>query len=240
MFHADGVVYCAGVKALAVEGEVGALAQRLAGPALVRLSSALWRWRGGGRGRRPDLLGIAVRFRASEEVVPAASEGDQDLIFLSARRFSMIPIAFFTTKTRDFMANDYYAQLPFNVADFGRAEFRLVPLRASTVEGDRLEKLERAAASGLALLRIEVRRGRRGRWMAVADIELYEQVNIDQNALRFDPFRTGRGITPRGLLQATRLATYAASFLGRMVAARGTRRPRRRTPGTRGERGGGR
>lgn len=240
LFHADGVVYCAGVKALAVEGEVGALAQRLAGPALVRLSSALWRWRGGGRGRRPDLLGIAVRFRASEEVVPAASEGDQDLIFLSARRFSMIPIAFFTTKTRDFMANDYYAQLPFNVADFGRAEFRLVPLRASTVEGDRLEKLERAAASGLALLRIEVRRGRRGRWMAVADIELYEQVNIDQNALRFDPFRTGRGITPRGLLQATRLATYAASFLGRMVAARGTRRPRRRTPGTRGERGGGR
>ncbi|WP_434045221.1 MULTISPECIES: hypothetical protein [Sorangium] len=223
LVHADGVVYCAGVKALAVEGDVGALAQRLAGPALVRLSSALWRWRGGKRERRPDVLGVAVRFRASEEITPVASGGDQDLIFLSARRFLLLPIALFTTKTRDFLDNDYYAQLPFDVADFGRAEFRLVPLRASTVEGNRLDRLERAAASRLALLRLEVRRGKRARWMAVADIELYEPVDIDQNALRFDPFRTGRGIVPRGLLQATRLATYAASYFGRMLGARGTR-----------------
>ncbi|MGK3967269.1 hypothetical protein WMF38_24240 [Sorangium sp. So ce118] len=237
LFHADGVVYCAAVKALAVEGEVGALAERLAGPALVRLSSGLWRWRGDRSERRPDVLGVAVRFRASEEVTPVASEGDQDLIFLSARRFLLLPIALFTTKTRDFLANDYYAQLPFEVEGFGRAEFRLVPLRAETEQGNRLERLERAAASGVALLRLEIRRGgTRGRWMAVGDIELYEPVDIDQNALRFDPFHTGRGIVPRGLLQATRLAIYTASYLGRRLGARGRGAS---TRGTRGETRGG-
>ncbi|WP_437968278.1 hypothetical protein WMF04_02805 [Sorangium sp. So ce260] len=232
LFHPDGVVYCAGVKALAAEGEVGALAQRLAGPALVRLSGGIWRWRDGKGEGRPDVLGIAVRFRTSEEVTPVASAGDQDLIFLSARRLSLLPIAMFTTKRRDFLDNDYYAQLPFKVEGFGRATFRLVPLRASTTKGNRLERLERAAAAGLALLRLEVRRGARARWMAVADIELYEPVDVDQNALRFNPFQSGKGIVPSGLLQATRLATYTASYLGRMLGARA----RGGKPGARGER----
>lgn len=235
LFHPDGVVYCAGVKALAVEGEVGALAQRLAGPALVRLSGGIWRWRGGKGERRPDALGVAVRLRTSEEVTPIASAGDQDLIFLSARRLSLLPIAIFTTKRRDFLDNDYYAQLPFDVEGFGRAKFRLIPLRASTTKGNRLERLERAAAAGLALLRLEIRRGgARERWMPVADIELYEPVDIDQNVLRFNPFQTGKGIVPSGLLQATRLATYAASYLGRRLGARVRR------PGARGERRSGR
>ncbi|WP_438034646.1 hypothetical protein [Sorangium sp. So ce204] len=221
LFHPDGVVYCAGVKALAVEGEVGALAQRLAGPALVRLSGAMWRWRGGKGERRPDVLGVAVRFRTSEEVTPAASTGDQDLIFVSARRLLLLPFALFTTKRHDFLDNDYYALARFDVAGFGRAEFRLVPLRAAVVKGNRVEKLERAAAAGLALLRLEVRRGgSRARWMAVADMELYEPVDIDQRALRFNPFQTGKGIVPRGLLQATRRAVYTASYIGRALGAR--------------------
>ncbi|WP_437953827.1 hypothetical protein WME98_26325 [Sorangium sp. So ce296] len=221
LFHPDGVVYCAGVKPLAVEGEVGALAQRLGGPALVRLSGGIWRWRSAKVERRPDVLGIAVRFRDSQEVTPAASAGDQDLIFLSARRLWLLPIAVFTTKTRDFLDNHYYAQLPFDVEGFGRAEFRLIPLRPSTVKGNRLERLERSAAVGLALLRLEVRRrGARARWMPVADIELYEPVDIDQNTLRFNPFQAGKGIVPTGLLQSTRLWTYWGSYLGRVLGAR--------------------
>ncbi|XXX77774.1 hypothetical protein WMF30_03230 [Sorangium sp. So ce134] len=244
LFHPDGVVYCAGVKALAAEGEVGALAQRLGGPALVRLSGGIWRWRSDKVERRPDILGIAVRFRTSEEVTPVASAGDQDLIFLSARRLWLLPIAIFTTRTRDFLDNRYYAQLPFDVEGLGRAEFRLIPLRPSTVKGSRLERLERSAAAGLALLRLEVRRAARARWMAVADIELYEPVDIDQNILRFNPFQTGKGIVPSGLLQATRLTTYAASYLGRlmgarlrarMAAARGERRARRERRSGRGQ-----
>ncbi|WP_437590498.1 hypothetical protein [Sorangium sp. So ce1000] len=221
LFHPDGVVYCAGVKALATEGEVGALAQRLAGPALVRFSGATWRWRGGKGERRPDVLGVAVRFRTSEEVTPVASAGDQDLIFVSARRLSTLLFAMFTTKRHDFLDNDYYALARFDVAGFGRAEFRLVPLRAAAAEGNRREKLERAAAAGLALMRLEARRrGARARWMAVADIELYEPVDIDQRALRFNPFQTGKGIVPRGLIQATRRAVYTASYLGRAIGGR--------------------
>lgn len=221
LFHPDGVVYCAGVKALAVEGEVGALAQRLAGPALVRLSGGIWRWRGGKGELRPDVLGISVRFRTSEEITPVASPGDQDLLFASARRFALLPVALFTTNRRDFLANDYYAQLPFEVAGFGRAEFRLIPMRVATVGKNRRERLECASAAGLALLRLEVRRrGVRKRWMAVADIVLYETVEVDQRALRFDPFHTGRGIVPSGLLQSTRALTYTASYFGRRLGSR--------------------
>ncbi|AUX19943.1 hypothetical protein SOCEGT47_003980 [Sorangium cellulosum] len=241
LFHPDGVVYCAGVKALAVEGEVGALAQRLAGPALVRLSGGMWRWRGGKGERRPDVLGISMRFRASEEITPLVSPGDQDLLFVSARRFALLPVALFTTNRRDFLANDYYAQLPFDVAGLGRAEFRLIPMRAATVGQNRRERLECAAAAGLALLRLEVRRrGLRKRWMAVADVVLYEAVDVDQKALHFSPFHAGRGIVPRGLLQATRRPTYAAGYLGRLLArtrGRGAARGARRAGGAGGARG---
>jgi len=40
-------------------------------------------------------------------------------------------------------------------------------------------------------------------------------VNIDQAALRFSPFRTGRGIVPRGLIHASRIVPYPASQLAR-------------------------
>ena len=221
LFHPDGVVYCGAVNALSEEGEVGALAQRLAGPALVRLSGGMWRWRNGKGERRPDVLGVALRFRTSEEVTPVASAGDQDLIFVSARSLLLLPFALFTTKRHDFLDNDYYALAWFDVANFGRAEFRLVPLRASAVKGNRLEKLERAAAAGLALLRLEVKRGgARARWMPVADVQLFEPVDVDQRALRFNPFQTGKGIVPRGFIQATRRAVYRASYLGRALGGR--------------------
>ncbi|WP_437677357.1 hypothetical protein [Sorangium sp. So ce131] len=236
MFHPDGVVYRAAVRSIAVEGEVGALSQRLAGPALVRLSGGIWRWRGGRGERRPDLLGVSVRFRSSEQITPAASAGDQDLLFVSARYLALIAFGFLTTNRHDFLRNDYYAQLPFEVAGFGRAEFRLIPLRAVTTEGNRVERLERAAAEGLALLRLEVRRrGAFRQWMAVADIVLEAPVAVDQNALCFDPFHTGRGIVPSGLLQATRLATYTAGYLGRRLAARGRGARARGASGARGE-----
>lgn len=235
VFHPEGVVYRAEVRALAAEGGAGTLAQRLEGPALVRLSGGLWRWRSGKGQRRPDLLGISVRFRDSEEVTPEASVGDQDLLFLSARRFALIPIALLTTNVRDFLANTYYAQLPFKVAGVGRLEFRLVPQRAAKAPGDRRDKLERAAAAGLATLRLEARPARLGfgkRWVPVAQISLIEPVDIDQAQLLFTPFHTGRGIVPTGLLQAVRRLTYPASYLGRRLARR-RRQERRSKPSAR-------
>jgi hypothetical protein len=36
-------------------------------------------------------------------------------------------------------------------------------------------------------------------------------VELDQEALRFDPFRDGRGITPVGFVHSMRKLTYLAS-----------------------------
>jgi hypothetical protein len=225
VFHPDGVVYFAEVKALSCDGAVGDLAQRLEGTALARLSGGVWRYRGAKSEWLPDVLGVSLRFRSSLEISPLASTGDQDLLFLSFRYLPLLPLAMLTTNRRDFLANDYYAQLPFHVEGLGRVEFRLIPLRAASVEGDRRERLARAAAAGLAVLRLEVRKtGRPREWMPVVDIVLREQVEVDQQVLQFDPFRSGKGIVPVGLLQNVRLVTYAASYLGRTLAARGTPR----------------
>ncbi|MCC6556670.1 MAG: hypothetical protein IT372_27230 [Polyangiaceae bacterium] len=218
LFHPDGVVYRAEVRPIAAEGPLGDLGARLAGPALVRLSGGWWRWRAG-RGERPDALGVAIRFRDRDEVSAEASPGDQDLLFESFSRLILLPIAPLITNYRDFLANTYHAVLPFEVAGLGRARFRLVPAPVKASGEDRRERLERAVEGGAAILRLDVRPLRRGaRWTPIAEIALVERVALDQGALRFNPFRTGRGIVPSGLVQAIRAAAYAASQVGRATA----------------------
>lgn len=224
LFHPDGVVYRAEVRPMAAEGAAAGLAARLAGPALVRLSGGLLRWRGGDRAR-PDVLGVAVRFRESEAVSAEVAPGDQDLLFASFRFLWTLPLGPLTTDVRDFLSNRYYAVLPFDVAGVGPARFRLVPVRASAGDGDRRERLERAVAAGAAVFRLEMRLRRR-RWAAVAEIALRERVQVDQQSLRLTPFHTGRGIVPRGLIQATRAAAYAASQRGRGAPRSATKRDR--------------
>jgi hypothetical protein len=218
IFHPEGVVYRAEVTPLATDGDVRDLAQRLKGPALVRLSGGVWRGRQ--RDRMPDVLGVAVRFQSSEEITPLANADDQDLLFLSFPYLWQLPIGPLLTNSRDFLANTYYAQLPFEVSGLGRVKFRLVPLRAARMQGNRRERLARAAAAGLAVMRIEVRRTGAKSWTPVADLVLREQVDVDQEALHYNPFRTGRGIVPSGVLQWARLPAYMASYLGRTMAAR--------------------
>lgn len=215
IFHPDGVVYRAEVQPLANAGELGELANRLAGPALVRLSGGLWRARDGARERLPDILGVAVRLRSSTAVVAEAAPGDQDLLFESSRTLWRLPIALITTDTRDYLANTYWGMLPFDIEGVGKAKLRLVPAPSAKATGqDRLERLDNAVAAGTAVLRLEVRR--RGEpWTAVADVVLLERVPVDQSRLRFQPFRTGKGIVPRGLIQAMRSPVYTASQLGR-------------------------
>jgi hypothetical protein len=79
IFHPDGVVYRAEIEPLETANPNGAyekVARRLAGPALVRLSSAWWK----GDKEWPDALGIAIRFRARATPSPFAEPGDQDLL----------------------------------------------------------------------------------------------------------------------------------------------------------------
>jgi hypothetical protein len=49
------------------------------------------------------------------------------------------------------------------------------------------------------------------RFKRVARLKLTGWLELDQEALRFDPFRNGRGLRPVGFVHAMRRATYAAS-----------------------------
>lgn len=220
MFHPDGVAFLAEVAPIApsdasVPRGAAEVATRLAGPALVRMSGALWR-----RGfEHLDVLGIAIRFRSTSRVTHLPAEGDQDLLFATIKSPFTLGLAPFTTDPHDYFDNAYWAVSPFDAPGLGRVKFRLVPHRSQDTarEGatSRDAGLLRAVEAGRAILRLEARRTFSLSWTALATVRLTEIADVDQAALRFSPFRSGRGIVPRGLVHAIRRAAYPASQRGR-------------------------
>lgn len=220
IFHPDGVVYRAEVRRLAREGELGELAQRMSGAAMVRLSGGLWPWPQSDR--RPDVLGISARFLAdAKEMTYKSQPGDQDLLFVTARTLPGLIIAPFRTKVDDFLDNDYYAILPFTLENVGQVYLRMVPELRSPGAGDRRERLARAVENGTAVFRLEVQLGnRRGPWTPLVSIRLVERLNINDDMLEFDPSTTGMGLMPYGLLQWSRPGIYEGSQAGRRAGAK--------------------
>lgn len=219
LFHPEGVVYSARVQPLPVHPGLRPVASRLAGAALVRLSSALWR---GGR-EWPDLLGVAVRLRSEEAVTAVPSPGDQDLLFATLRVPWTLGLAPLSTDTRDWLENDYYAVSPFEVEGLGRASLRITSSRAAAPEGDsRVERLESARRAGQARFVLEVRPSRgesAGMWLGLAELRLVEPAALDEARLRFYPYRTGRGIQPVGFIHALRIPTYRQGQAARAAEA---------------------
>jgi hypothetical protein len=207
--HSDGVIYRCEVSALGTKGPLGELARALAGPALVRFSNSMHRFR---RGHDPhDILGAAVRFGV-ETTAP------QDLLFGTFRRLWLLPLGVLLTDPRDFLANDYHAVLPFRVPGVkAPLTFRLAPQRHEADGRDRKERLEHAVASGQAVLRLDALERGVG-FTEIATITLREPAPIEQGSLCWNPFRDGAGIVPVGLLQAVRAAVYPASQAGRAAA----------------------
>ncbi|AKF10873.1 hypothetical protein DB32_008022 [Sandaracinus amylolyticus] len=220
MFHPRGIALRADVRPRARLAPWDTIAERLRGPALVRLSSAWWK-----HGEIKDVLGIAIRFTRSERISPRPGPGDQDLLFATIRRPWTMPFAPLTTRVHDFFANEYFAVSPFEVHGAGTVEWRLVPDGAIDEGATREEKLAIAIARGHARFVLEARPyrrlidlGRHRHWHPVADVVLLERVTIEDEMLRFDPFRAGRGIRPAGFVQSLRRATYAASQWARARA----------------------
>ncbi|MCU1279693.1 MAG: hypothetical protein JWM53_3239, partial [bacterium] len=104
-FHPDGHVWRADVASTFVgDGPLAEVAQRLAGPALVRLSPAMHR----GAVEKPDVLGLGVRFGAA---------GEQDLLFATFDGFAPAQLgrAQKTTDVGDYLHNCYRAVSPYRV-----------------------------------------------------------------------------------------------------------------------------
>ena len=207
LFHPEGAVYRATLRPLAAEDPLRLIGQRLSGPAILRISTALWR---GGR-EWTDALGIALRLKKSDRLTEQPGPGDQDLLFATIRSPWTMLLAPLTTHQHDFLQNDYYAVSPFEIAGFGRGKVRLVSSRHRVEGSTRAERFDRAVLEGRAVFRLELRALRSRAWKPVAEITVEGRVLLDQESLRFSPFLAGRGIAPRGFIHALRHATYGSS-----------------------------
>ena len=212
-FHPVG--HCFAGTCEPVEGRFAELASRLDGRVLARCSAALW--------KRDfeylDVLGISLRFRRGSglELDEHAEPGDQDLLFATVRSPLTLLAAPLFTNAHDFVSNRYWAVSPFAFESL-RIELRLTPLdppRRAGAPLTRRARLYEAVAAGRAAWWLEARRTLRPCWYRVARIALVHPVDVDQAALRFDPFRSGAGLEPVGLVHAIRRAVYAASQAAR-------------------------
>jgi len=208
MFHPEGHTFTGRVVS-AGEGPYKDLGRRLAGRALVRLSPALWR----NGVEHFDVLGLALRVRPGDgpALDQIAGRTDQDLLFATIRSPLTMMFSPFTTDASDFIGNTYWAVSPFAIGEKYRVEIRLVPVDPKRTKGTRVDRLREGVRSGHAIWRLEARRTLTLHWYPVAHLVVEREAAIDQAALRFDPFRSGAGVEPVGLVHAIRRAVYAAS-----------------------------
>jgi hypothetical protein len=212
-FHPSGPTFHAAVRLHAqTPEELRELGSRLAGHALVRFSGALWKH----TETRLDVLGCAIRLRHDELETPEPALDDQDLLFATIKRPWTMPFAPFTTDVRDYLGNDYFAVSPFDAGLDRTIYFRLHPLMHSEFSArhqrdTRSVRLARDVAHGTAALVLDVGTGPFGPWRPLLTLSLERLANVDGEALRFRPFRDGRGVRPRGFVHALRLGVYSLS-----------------------------
>jgi hypothetical protein len=216
-FHPRGPIFTASVaKHPGTPAALVPLANRLAGRALVRFSGALWKH----AERVPDVLGCAIRFRRDERETHEPDPDDQDLLFATIRRPWTMPLSPVSTDVRDYLANDYFGVAPFDAALGHAIYLRLHPVHPANGEAEtRRDRLAHAAARGDATLNLEVGDGPYGPWTAIVVVSLERTASVDGEALRFDPFRTGRGVRPRGFIHALRRGVYSMSQRSRPSSA---------------------
>jgi hypothetical protein len=129
-----------------------------------------------------------------------------------------MPFAPWTTRDHDYLDNAYFGVSPFEVAPLGRIEWRLTAPSPSPGNGSRQERLEAAIRAASAVLFLEwspypgpLKKPISARFEPLLRIELTGLIELDQRALRFDPFRSGRGVQPVGFVHAMRRASYWTS-----------------------------
>lgn len=200
IFHPRGLAFC---------GEIETYPEsplNFPPHALIRFSSAWWKFR-----EWPDALGIAIRMSQAPVRSSAPARGDSDLLFASFRKPWEIFLSPFITDHTDFLANNYFAISPFHVNEKLKAEFMIDPSRGHRAGGTREEKLLGNVISGKVILRLLMRVHGQKSWKLIARIIVRDELQIDQEALRFHPFRCGLPLRPAGFLQHLRFGPYKMS-----------------------------
>jgi hypothetical protein len=218
LFHPAGIVVRGMAQPVPEPYQLRAAGMQLAGPILIRFSGGFWKthpW--------PDVLGCAIRFTADDVPSATAGAGDQDLLLATIRHPLTTLLSPLSTHFDDYLGNDYFGVSPFEVPELGRVKLRLSPTPARVCpdgSSRRDDRLRAALSESSICLRLQARAERSGAsYHTIALIELGSEVAIDQEALHFDPFRTGRGLRPVGFVHGLRIASYRASRWARALTA---------------------
>jgi len=213
VFHPDGHTFRATVTPV-LSGEFDATARKLEGQALVRMGGGIWRQRAdGGNSKLWDTLSLAIRFTSNDHPLDSmVREGDQDLLVASwSERFHhffwrSLP----KTNQHDFLDNDYFPAMPYAI-DGKPVWLRVVPVRAESQGKNRIEKFRDAIKRGQARYFLEIQRADQERWHRVARLDFTNEVDVDQEELKYHPHMDGVGITPTGTISAIRARVYQRS-----------------------------
>jgi hypothetical protein len=203
--HADGVVCRAEIIAR------DPAADRLAGPAVVRMSGAFE----GQATTGSDVLGVLIRMPRHE-----AAHGDQDLLLGSFTSFLTAAGDRARTIAGDYLANCYSTVTPWWLTSHGPVILRLIaPPPAAPERGrDRLARLDADLAADRARFSLAVVRPAGD--AVIAELRLVERLAVDDRTLRASMFHQGRGLRPLGLRNGIRATVYPMSQLARRLRGR--------------------
>ncbi|GAC1415299.1 MAG: hypothetical protein NVSMB62_02680 [Acidobacteriaceae bacterium] len=241
-FHPDGRVFRASVRTLnPSQPSYARAANRISGTsALLRIGMGLMK-----KGMPPwlakiipDAPSIAARFYspASPDEVRLQRRPEDDLDLLCTAGGDRLWKLVLNLSTGglgfglhrfNYFQNTYTADVPYTIDD-GAVEvwLRIVPADDSfqcggspTDAQGRDDGLTRAVA-GHTAFHIEAQRTGNPRepFVPIAEIRFVEELQVDQEALHFDPI-AGRGFVPHGLLTKVRRAVYPASVSSRAATA---------------------
>jgi hypothetical protein len=152
----------------------------------------------------PDLLGLSLR------VPDAYGRGrHQDLLLVTSVDLPVLHHLFLPAG--DVQQRPYTSSLPYRA---GRDLFLVgalpVPGSPRPAGGTELDRLRAAAATGRMSFELAVAR-LRGRFEPVATLRIGDPLPPELDALRFNPWNTGGGMTPAGWLNGARDLAYRLS-----------------------------
>ncbi len=233
VFHPDGRVFLGTVESLnPADPTLARAADQLTGAVLLRMGMGLMK-----RGMPlwiadhiPDAPSIATRFytpatptdirlerRAGEDLDLLSTAGGDRLwklvlnLATGGRSFGL--------RHFDYFQNLYFADVPYKIDD-GKLEvyIRLAPetSQGAPTDGPSREKALSEAVERHATLRVEAQRtdDNRAPFVPIAQIRFEREIQVDQEALHFDPL-AGRGFVPHGYLTDLRKRVYPASVRSR-------------------------
>jgi len=230
-FHPDGRVFRGTVRSLQpVNPALARASEQLAGSVLLRMGMGLMK-KGAPQwlvDRIPDAPSIASRFfstsTANEIRLQRRPGEDLDLLCTAGgdRLWKLIVNLaiggkMWGLRQFDYFQNIYYSQVPYRI-DGGASDvwIRLNPVRGagqeSPLDSEGREQGLTDAVAQHATVRIEAQRvgDSQETFVPIAEIQFEEEVEIDQEALHFDPV-AGRGFVPHGFLTELRMSVYPAS-----------------------------